>query len=70
MLHIALVIPLRNWESFAKYVQGNIRVIKPTGWEDVEVVIAVLPDLGEEFVDLDQYEIPTLDLTLLKAVPK
>jgi hypothetical protein len=70
LFHVALVIPLRNWESFSHYVQGNIRVIKPKGWEDVEVVISVLPDLGGEFVDMDQYDIPTLDLTLLKAVPK
>jgi hypothetical protein len=69
VLKIALIIPLRNWVSFAKYIQGNVRVIKPVGWEG-EVTIHVLPDLGEDMVDFDQFETPRLDLTLLKAALK
>jgi hypothetical protein len=63
------VIPLRQWASFSKYVQGNIRVVKPADW-DGEVIIHVLPDLGEDLVDFNQYESPTLNLTLLEALTK
>lgn len=68
-IHIALIIPLRNWMSFAKYIQGNVRVVKPAGFDN-EVVIHVLPDLGEDMVDFSQYDSPTVDLTLLKAALK
>lgn len=69
MLYIALVIPLRSWASFAKYIQGNVRVMKPKGMT-TPVEIRVLPDLGDDLVDFDQYEAPTVDLTLLKAALK
>ena len=69
MLYIALVIPLRQWVSFSKYISGNVRVIRPKGMTN-PIELRVLPDLGEEFVDFDQYEAPTVDLTLLKAALK
>lgn len=69
VLRVVLIIPLRQWVSFSKYIQGNVRVIKPKGF-DGEITLHVLPDLGDDMVDFDQYETPTVDLTLLKAALK
>lgn len=69
MLYIALVVPLSRWVSFTRNLQPNIRVLKPKGYEG-EIEIRVLPDLGDDFIDFDQYDAPTVDLTLLKAALK
>lgn len=68
-LVIALIVPLRNWVSFAKNLQPNIRVRKPKGYAGA-VEIRVLPDLGDDLIDFDQFDTPTVDLTLLKAALK
>jgi len=66
-LYIALVVPLSRYTSFSKWVEGNVRVVKPRGWGG-EVVLTVLPDFGEDLVDLDQYERPTVNITKPEGV--
>lgn len=63
-LFVALVIPLNKYVDFAKWVKKNVRILKPKGWEG-EVTLTVLPDIGEEYLDLEQYEVPQLTVTKL-----
>jgi hypothetical protein len=67
-LHVALIIPLDKFASFSKWVASNIRIIKPSGWGG-EVVVSVLPDLGEDLVNFDQYG-PPPTLIIEEVVPK
>jgi hypothetical protein len=66
-LFVALVVPLARYASFTKWVEGNVRIVKPRGWGG-EVVLTVIPDFGEDLVDLDQFERPTLSLTKPEGV--
>lgn len=67
-LYVALVVKLDHYERFSKWLEGHVRVVKPSGWGG-EVVLCVLPDLGEDLVDFDQYG-PPPTITLREGVPK
>ena len=56
-LHIALIIAAKQYRGFCDYVQKNLRVIPPKGFNG-ETVITVLPDM-DGMVDFDQYPKPT-----------
>jgi hypothetical protein len=67
-VRIALIIPVAQYASFSKFVTKHVRVIMPEWWGD-GAELYVLPDLGEEFVDFDQYGKPPT-ITIPKSLPE
>jgi hypothetical protein len=67
VLKVALVVPLKHWAAAFRDIAKGVRIVKPSEWGG-RVELYVLPDLGPEFVDFDQYETPEAILTLRALV--